>query len=53
MKEEDTYRVLSLISESFMKEKNTLNLTPTPLLLSTGKELGKMLIKEEWASAGR
>jgi 3-methyladenine DNA glycosylase AlkD len=31
-----------------MKEKNTLNLTPTPLLISTGKELGKMLIKEEW-----
>jgi 3-methyladenine DNA glycosylase AlkD len=47
MKKGDIDRVLSLISESFMKEKNTLNLTPTPLLLSTGKELGKMLIKEE------
>jgi 3-methyladenine DNA glycosylase AlkD len=31
-----------------MKEKNALNLTPTPLLISTGKELGKMLIKDEW-----
>jgi|YelNatPaOPRAMG01_1025707.scaffolds.fasta_scaffold32760_7 hypothetical protein len=30
-----------------MKEKNALNLTPTPLLISTGKELGKMLIKDE------
>ena len=53
MKEGDIDRVLSLISKSFMKKKNALNLTPTPLLLSTGKELGKMLIKEEWASAGR
>jgi len=49
MKEGDIDRVLSLISKSFMKKKNTLNLTPTPLLLSTGKELGKMLIKEEWS----
>jgi hypothetical protein len=34
MKEGDIDRVLSLISESFMKEKNTLNLIPTPLLIS-------------------
>jgi hypothetical protein len=28
-----------------MKEKNTLNLTPTPLLISTGKELESFINK--------
>jgi hypothetical protein len=41
--------VLSLISE-FLKGKKTnkLKLTPTPLLNSVGKEIGKLLIKDSW-----
>jgi len=41
--------VLSLISEFLKGERtNKLKLTPTPLLNSVGREIGKLLIKDSW-----
>jgi 3-methyladenine DNA glycosylase AlkD len=49
LKKRDIDSVISLISKELKKEKtNKLQITKTPLLNSIGKELGKLLIKEEW-----
>jgi 3-methyladenine DNA glycosylase AlkD len=49
LKKRDIDSVISLISKELKKEKtNKLQITKTPLLSSIGKELGKLLTKEEW-----
>jgi hypothetical protein len=49
MREGNIQYVLSLISE-FLKGEKTgkLRLTPNSLLNSVGRELGKLLIKDDW-----
>jgi 3-methyladenine DNA glycosylase AlkD len=49
LKEGNIQRVLSQVSEFLKEEKtNKLKLTPTPLLNSIGREMGKLLIKDDW-----
>jgi 3-methyladenine DNA glycosylase AlkD len=49
LSEGNIQHVLSLISEFLRgKKTNKLKLTPSPLLNSVGKEIGKLLVKESW-----